>query len=90
MTREEQVMREKPVTVYLDPTCDRCQAPMAQVFDHPGADEYRQWHNALRVRLDGGYGMYYDLTEHDLVLCKECADGLVAYLGVDTIDSESA
>ncbi len=55
-----------------------------------GKEQPTQWHNALRVRLDGGYGMYYDLTEHDLVLCKECADGLVAYLGVDTIDSESA
>lgn len=90
MTREERVMREKPVIIYVDPTCDRCQRPMENVFDHPGTDEYKQWRDALIVRLSGSYGMYYDLTVHNLVICKECADGLVAYLGVDTIDSESA
>ena len=88
MTRTERVERTKTVTVYLDPTCDKCEAPLTHVIPGPDSDEHRQYLDALNVVLQGGYGMHYDLTVRDLMLCGDCAKTLIAFLGIDDVDSE--
>lgn len=52
--------------------CDSCNAAIELV--DAGAEQALY---ALEVRLSGGYGMYYDNQPVDILLCKNCADGLL-------------
>lgn len=44
--------------------CDKCEN---QIPLNPNPD------NALELQLTGGYGMFIDLTEIDLIICHDCA-----------------
>ena len=79
---------------YTDPSCDRCKRRMSHVFEQGPEFSDRQFNGGLRVELSGGYGMYYDETSHDLMLCRECGNKLSEFLwgsGVgDDINADTA
>lgn len=46
--------------------CDKCESLIPQ-------DSSSNPDRALELRLDGGYGMFMDLTHIDLLFCHSCA-----------------
>jgi len=66
--------------------CYGCGAELEPVMPSDVAlaniEESNQYNDALPIFFDGGYGMYHDRMDkecrHKVVVCKECADRLLA------------
>lgn len=59
-------------TVKYNYSCDGCGSALEPIYpDVLYADQCKY---ALNITLEGGYGMYYDASDVDINLCKDCAD----------------
>ncbi len=71
-----------------DKQCASCQRPLEPVW--PDAPEHqcqqrccvhrRTYSDALTVRLEGGYGEYFDDDPIEMMVCQDCADDLYTFL----------
>ncbi len=49
--------------------CIACGVELKPVFDRTS----RQYHNALDITLNGGFGEFFDNGSHNVFLCHDCA-----------------
>lgn len=87
----------RPVVVYRNVTCDRCDKDLPRQAGINNNDTSLQYDNNLVLKFDGGYGMFCDPEpgrwirgdhrrhdpEHTKVLCHECAHDLAEWLDID-------